>query len=102
MLLSLKAAGEPMNMQVADSVILLDPWWNPFAEDQAAARAARQGQTQSVLLERMRVKSSIEEYVAEIQVKKRALAASILSDGSNLMETGITEEDLFMLFRPTA
>ncbi len=39
MLTSLKAGGTGLNLTAADHVFLLDPWWNPAAEDQAADRA---------------------------------------------------------------
>ena len=32
MLISLKAGGEGLNLQVADHVFVVDPWWNPAAE----------------------------------------------------------------------
>ena len=44
MLLSLKAGGTGLNLTAADHVFLLDPWWNPAVEDQAADRAHRIGQ----------------------------------------------------------
>jgi SNF2 family DNA or RNA helicase len=39
MLLSLKAGGTGLNLTAADHVLLMDPWWNPAIEDQAADRA---------------------------------------------------------------
>jgi SNF2 family DNA or RNA helicase len=44
-LISLKAGGTGLNLTEADHVFLLDPWWNPAVEDQAADRAHRIGQT---------------------------------------------------------
>src|SRR5690606_32543684 len=41
LLISLKAGGTGLNLTAADHVFLLDPWWNPAAEDQAADRAHR-------------------------------------------------------------
>src|SRR5512138_149147 len=43
-LLSLKAGGKGLNLVKASYVILLDPWWNPAVERQAADRAHRIGQ----------------------------------------------------------
>ena len=45
MLLSLKAGGTGLTLTAADHVFLVDPWWNPAVEDQAADRAHRIGQT---------------------------------------------------------
>ena len=38
MLLSLKAGGVGITLTAADHIYILDPWWNPAAEDQAADR----------------------------------------------------------------
>jgi len=38
-LISLKAGGTGLNLTTADYVIILDPWWNPAIEDQAADRS---------------------------------------------------------------
>lgn len=60
-LMSLKAGGVGLNLTVANYVFILDPWWNPFAENQAIARAHRIGQTQKVNVIRFISKGSIEE-----------------------------------------
>ena len=44
MIMSLKAGGVGLNLTRADHVFIMDPWWNPAAEDQAADRAHRIGQ----------------------------------------------------------
>ena len=43
MLASLKAAGLGVTLTAADYVFLMDPWWNPAAEEQAIDRAHRIG-----------------------------------------------------------
>ncbi len=43
-LVSLKAGGVGLNLTAADYVYLVDPWWNPAAEDQAIDRSYRIGQ----------------------------------------------------------
>ena len=53
MLLSLKAGGTGLNLTAADHVFLLDPWWNPAVEDQAADRAHRIGQDKPVIVYRL-------------------------------------------------
>ena len=42
-----------MNLTGADTVILVDLWWNPAVEDQAIGRAHRMGQEQNVEVYRM-------------------------------------------------
>lgn len=53
LLVSLKAGGFGLNLTAADHVFLLDPWWNPAVEDQAADRAHRIGQENPVLVHRL-------------------------------------------------
>jgi superfamily II DNA or RNA helicase len=50
LLTSLKAGGTGLNLTAADHVFLLDPWWNPAVEDQAADRAHRIGQERPVMV----------------------------------------------------
>jgi SNF2 family DNA or RNA helicase len=95
MLLSLKAGGTGLNLTAADHVFLLDPWWNPAAEDQAADRAHRIGQDRPVLVHRLIASDSVEERILGLQEKKRALAA-VATDGGD-QALGITREDLLAL-----
>ena len=43
LLLSLRAGGEGLNLQMASHVFVLEPWWNPAVELQAIQRAHRIG-----------------------------------------------------------
>ncbi|MEO7107462.1 MAG: SNF2-related protein, partial [Rhodoferax sp.] len=61
LLLSLKAGGVGLNLTAADTVIHMDPWWNPAVEEQATARAHRIGQDQPVFVYKLVVEGSIEE-----------------------------------------
>ncbi len=97
MLLSLKAGGVGLNLTAADHVFLLDPWWNPAAEDQAADRAHRIGQERPVLVHRLVAKDSVEERILALQEKKRALSA-VATDGAEAA-AGITRSDLLELLR---
>ncbi len=71
--ISLKAGGTGLNLTAADSVILLDPWWNPASEAQAAARAHRIGQDSPVTLFRIISCDTVEEQVLELQREKKLL-----------------------------
>jgi SNF2 family DNA or RNA helicase len=95
MLLSLKAGGVGLNLTAADHVFLLDPWWNPAAEDQAADRAHRIGQDRPVLVHRLVASESVEERILALQEKKRALSA-VATDGAEAA-AGITRDDLLAL-----
>ena len=78
LLLSLKAGGVGLNLTAADTVIHMDPWWNPAVEEQATARAHRIGQDQPVFVYKLVVEGSIEERMLELQARKLALANSVL------------------------
>ncbi len=94
---SLKAGGSGLNLTAADHVFLLDPWWNPAAEDQAADRAHRIGQSRPVMVYRLIARHTVEERILELQQRKRALAEAAL-DGSELA-AGITKDDLLLLLQ---
>ncbi len=78
LLLSLKAGGVGLNLTAADTVIHLDPWWNPAVEQQATARAHRIGQDQPVFVYKLVVEGSIEERMLALQERKSALAEGVL------------------------
>ncbi|KAM6160186.1 helicase-like transcription factor [Erethizon dorsatum] len=75
MLLSLKAGGVGLNLCAASRVFLMDPAWNPAAEDQCFDRCHRLGQKQEVIITKFIVKDSVEENMLKIQNTKRELAA---------------------------
>lgn len=81
-LISLKAGGTGLNLTEADTVIHLDPWWNPAVEDQASDRAHRMGQTQAVTVYRLVARDTVEDKIVQMHRDKRELADKIL-DGQN-------------------
>ncbi|HZF81354.1 MAG TPA: DEAD/DEAH box helicase, partial [Rubrivivax sp.] len=81
LLASLKAGGVGLNLTAADTVIHLDPWWNPAVQEQASARAHRIGQTRPVFIYKLVVEGSIEERMLALQARKAALAESVLGGG---------------------
>ncbi len=95
MLVSLKAGGTGLNLTAADHVFMLDPWWNPAVEDQAADRAHRIGQRRAVTVYRLVARDTVEERILTLQTKKRALAEAAL-DGADPAAT-LTRDDLLEL-----
>jgi SNF2 family DNA or RNA helicase len=95
MLLSLKAGGTGLNLTAADHVFLLDPWWNPAVEAQAADRAHRIGQERPVVVHRLIALDTVEEGILALHARKRALANAALeeADGSSRL----TRDDLLEL-----
>jgi len=94
-LISLKAGGTGLNLTAADHVFLLDPWWNPAVEEQAADRAHRIGQDKPVFVYRLVTEDTVEERILELQDRKRALADAALGDANQA--GGITRDELLAL-----
>ena len=90
-LISLKAGGFGLNLTAADTVIHLDPWWNPAVEDQATARAHRIGQTRPVTAVRLVARGTIEEAVLNLHAAKRDLAAGVLEGTDAAASLGTDE-----------
>lgn len=95
MLISLKAGGTGLNLTAADHVILLDPWWNPAVEDQAADRAHRIGRTRPVMIHRLVAAETVEDRLLALQQEKRALAATPFEGTGG--GAALTREDLLAL-----
>jgi hypothetical protein len=95
LLISLRAGGTGLNLTAADHVFLLDPWWNPAVEDQAADRAHRIGQTRPVEIHRLVAADTVEERVLALQARKRAAAEAALGEAG--AAAALTREDLMAL-----
>ncbi|KFQ70477.1 Helicase-like transcription factor, partial [Phaethon lepturus] len=95
MLLSLKAGGVGLNLTAASRVFLMDPAWNPAAEDQCFDRCHRLGQKHNVVITKFIVKDSVEENMLKIQKKKRELASGAFAtkkpSASEVKQTKINE-----------
>jgi SNF2 family DNA or RNA helicase len=95
-LISLKAGGVGLNLTAADSVFLLDPWWNPAVEAQAIDRTHRIGQTRHVFAYRLIATDTVESRVVELQQRKRRLADAILTASAAPL-ADLKREDLELL-----
>ena len=95
MLISLKAGATGLNLTAADHVFLVDPWWNPSVEAQAADRAHRIGQQRPVMVYRLVSRGTVEEKILTLQDKKRALFESALGGAEGA--GAITRADLMQL-----
>ena len=95
-LISLKAGGTGLNLTGADVVIHYDPWWNIAAQNQAADRAHRIGQTKKVTVYRLIMKDTIEEKIMNLQNVKQDLANAII-EGEHTSLTQMTPEELMAL-----
>lgn len=96
-LISLKAGGVGLNLTVADYVYLVDPWWNPAAEQQAIDRAHRIGQKRKVFAYKMICKDSVEEKILKLQEKKQMLADELIQEESGFVKN-LSRDDIEFLF----
>jgi len=97
MLISLKAGGEGLNLQAANHIFLMDPWWNPASELQAMQRAHRIGQTRPVKAIRFVAKDTIEEKIIELQGKKQAVFDCSVGNSNQALQR-LRGEDIRFLF----
>lgn len=96
-LISLKAGGTGLNLTAADYVYIVDPWWNPAVENQAIDRTHRIGQGKKVFAYRMICKNTVEEKILNLQVKKKKIAADIISTDESIAKK-LTVKDIKELF----
>lgn len=96
-LISLKAGGVGLNLTSADYVFIIDPWWNPAAENQAINRAHRIGQDKKVFVYRFITEDTIEEKIQTLKSRKSALADKFISS-NNPFSNEITETEIMSLF----
>ena len=89
--ISLKAGGVGLNLTAADYVFILDPWWNPFAERQAIARAHRIGQDKSVNVIRFISRETIEEKILALQEKKKMISDDIINFEEEKLDLGMDD-----------
>ena len=97
-LISLKAGGTGLNLTGADTVIHLDPWWNPAVEEQATARAHRIGQAQVVTSYKLIARGSVEEKIVHLQERKRELIGQLVTSDEGFVQ-GLSIAELQDLLR---
>ena len=98
MLLSLRAGGVGINLVSAQTVYLMDPWWNPAVEEQAINRVHRIGQAYPVRVKRFFMQHSVEDRILELQRKKSALVKGALGAEGAEDAKAMRLEDLKFLF----
>lgn len=77
-LLSTRAGGVGINLATADTVIIMDPDFNPHQDMQALSRAHRIGQKNKVLCFQLVTKDSVEERIMQVGRKKMALDHALI------------------------
>lgn len=98
MLVSLKAGNSGLNLVAANHVIVFDPFWNPYVEEQAVDRAHRIGQLREVHVHRILVPQTVEDRIIELQDKKRALIDGALDEKASKSISRLDTRELGYLF----
>jgi len=96
-LISLKAGGVGLNLTAADTVIHLDPWWNPAVEAQATDRAHRIGQKNVVTSYKLITRGTVEEKILALQEEKKKMMEVVL-DGGGALVPGLEVDELLGFF----
>ena len=92
-LISLKAGGVGLNLTKADYVFILDPWWNPAAEQQAVDRAHRIGQENKVFTYKFITRNSVEEKILALQKRKVQLAGNLIATEESFVKN-LSKDDI--------
>lgn len=98
MLVSLKAGNAGLNLVAASHIIIFDPFWNPYIEDQAVDRAHRIGQEKEVFVHRLLIENTVEDRIIQLQDKKRELIDGALDEGGKMNVSRLGTRELAYLF----
>lgn len=104
LLISLFAGGVGLNLNPCSSILLSEPWYNPFIEQQAEDRVHRLGQEYQVNVFRLTMDNSVEKWMQGIKMSKLAKAAdiglieSVPKNGMGGISSTFKMEDLSSLF----
>ncbi|KAJ5567755.1 SNF2-related protein [Penicillium sp. DV-2018c] len=98
MLVSLKAGNSGLNLVAASHVIMFDPFWNPYIEDQAVDRAHRIGQVRDVFVHRLLIENTVEDRIVTLQDQKRELISGALDEGGTMNVSRLDARELAYLF----
>ncbi|RPA97556.1 hypothetical protein L873DRAFT_1771102 [Choiromyces venosus 120613-1] len=97
-LVSLKAGNSGLNLVAASQVVILDPFYNPFIENQAIDRAHRIGQQREVHVHKLIVAGTVEDRVLALQEEKRKLIEGALDEKASQGIGRLSPKDLGFLF----
>ncbi|ROW13520.1 hypothetical protein VPNG_04383 [Cytospora leucostoma] len=102
LLCSLKCGSLGLNLTAATRVIIIEPFWNPFVEEQAIDRVHRLTQTVDVVVYKLTVRDTVEERILDLQEKKRLLAKHAIEGGmkKNKDALKLSLQDMLNLFKP--
>lgn len=98
LLISLKAGNVGLTLTAANHVIIMDPFWNPYVEEQAMDRAHRIGQQRDVTVHKIVIEQTVEDRILELQKRKREMIESALDPSGQRQMARLSREELLFLF----
>lgn len=98
MLISMKAGNSGLTLTCANHVILVDPFWNPYVEEQAMDRCYRISQEREVYVHRLLIQSSVEDRIVELQNKKKELVDNAMDPTQMREVNSLGRRELGFLF----
>lgn len=98
LMLSLRAGNVGLTLTCASHVIILDPFWNPFVEEQAMDRAYRIGQQREVHVHRILIEGTVENRIMDLQDKKKELISAALDEKGMQGVSRLGRRELGFLF----
>jgi SNF2 family DNA or RNA helicase len=101
LLCSLKCGSLGLNLTAASRVVIVEPFWNPFVEEQAIDRVHRLNQTVDVKVYRLTVPGTVEERIIDLQERKRELAKAAIEGAGNSINK-LTMKEILGLFKHDA
>ncbi|KAI1322748.1 SNF2 family N-terminal domain-containing protein [Xylariaceae sp. FL0255] len=102
LLCSLRCGALGLNLTAASRVVILEPFWNPFVEEQAIDRVHRLTQTVDVVVYKLTVENTVEERILELQEKKRLLAQTAIEGGAKKDALKLGLKEMLDLFKHAA
>jgi SNF2 family DNA or RNA helicase len=84
MLMTLKKGGYGLNLTEADYVLIIDPWWNPAAQQQGMDRVYRIGQDKPVFVYKFITVGTVEEKILQMQRDKKRIADTLIHTSNPL------------------
>ncbi|KAJ3493322.1 hypothetical protein NLG97_g4807 [Lecanicillium saksenae] len=100
LLCSLKCGSLGLNLTAATRVVIIEPFWNPFVEEQAIDRVHRLNQTVDVVVYKLTVANTVEERIIDLQEKKRLLAEQAIDTGAKKGALKLGLSEIIDMFKP--
>ncbi|CCE65232.1 hypothetical protein TPHA_0K00980 [Tetrapisispora phaffii CBS 4417] len=98
LLISTKAGNSGLTLTCANHVIIVDPFWNPYVEDQAQDRCYRINQTKEVFVHRLFIKNTVEDRITELQNRKREMVEAAMDPTKMKQINSLGTRELGFLF----